>query len=71
MAEWTPHAVAHRFVEASQTAHRLPAVRVQGYFNTWPAIVRTPYERMASEDAPIYRYPPTPAETERMLEVML
>lgn len=70
MIEWTTDIVADRFAEASQTAHKLPAVRVQGYFSTWPAIVRTPYERMACEDVPIYRTPPTPAETARMLEVM-
>ena len=40
MAEWTVERVAERFREAAITAHRLPPVRVQGYFNTWPAIRR-------------------------------
>lgn len=68
--EWTTDDVANWLIEAARTAHRLPPVRVQGHFNCWPTIVRTEYERMASDDAPVYRYPPTPAEVERMLVVM-
>lgn len=70
MAEWTPDDVANRFEDAARTARRLPAVRVQGYFNVWPIIVRTPYERMAVEDPPVCRFPPTPQEVQQMLEVM-
>ena len=55
MAEWTVERVAERFREAAITAHRLPPVRVQGYFNTWPAI---------------RRFPPAPETVERMLETM-
>ena len=68
--EWTTDDVANWLIEAARTAHRLPPVRVQGHFNCWPTIVRSEYEHMASDDAPIYRYPPTPAEVERMLVVM-
>ena len=68
--EWTTDDVANWLIEAARTAHRLPPVRVQGHFNCWPTIVRSEYERMASDDAPVYRYPPTPAEVERMLVVM-
>ena len=68
--EWTTDDVANWLIEAARTAHRLPPVRVQGYFNCWPTIVRSEYERMASDDAPVYRFPPTPAEVERMLVVM-
>ena len=68
--EWTTDDVANWLIEAARTAHRLPPVRVQGHFNVWPTIVRTEYERMASDDAPVYRFPPTPAEVERMLVVM-
>ncbi len=70
MAEWTIDVVAERFTQAARTAQRLPAVRVQGYFNVWPVIVRTEYERMARDDAPVLRFPPTPVEIEQMLEVM-
>lgn len=37
---WNVDMVAERFREAAQTARRLPKVTVQGYFNTWPAILR-------------------------------
>ena len=47
MAEWTIETVADRFIEAARTAHRLPPVRVQGYFNCWPTIVRMPWENQA------------------------
>lgn len=67
---WTTEDVTNRLIEAARTAHRLPPVRVQGYFNVWPIIVRTEYERMASDQTPIYRFPPTPAEVERMIAVM-
>ena len=70
MAEWTTDAVANRFEDAARTARRLPAVRVQGYFNVWPTIVRTPYERLAGEDPPVCRFVPTPQEVQQMLEVM-
>ncbi len=68
--QWTTDDVADWLIEAARTAHRLPPVKVQGYFNVWPTIVRTEYERMASDDAPLYRFPPTPAEVERMLVAM-
>jgi len=67
---WSADEVADYFIQASRTAHKLPPVRVQGHFNVWPTIVRTDYERMASDDAPVYRFPPTPAEVDCMLEVM-
>ncbi len=69
MAEWTPEQVAERFREAAQTAHRLPPVRVQGYFNTWPAILRQPWETFSCDDA-YYRFPPDPAAIDRMEETM-
>jgi len=69
MAEWTPEQVAERFREAAQTAHRLPPVRVQGYFNTWPTIVRLPWETLSMDDV-IYRMPPDPAAIDRMEETM-
>lgn len=70
MAEWSIDEVAARFVEASRTAHHLPPVRVQGYFSVWPMIVRTEFERMVCDEAPMIRFSPSPVEIERMLEVM-
>lgn len=70
MSEWTSEEVATQIVRASRTAHRLPAVRLQTHFNLWPIIVRTEFERMARDDIPLYRAPPSPAEIDQMLEVM-
>ena len=66
MTEWTSQAVASRFAEAARTARRLPPVRVQGHFNVWPPFVRTEAEVLCAEDPPPRRFPPSPAEIERM-----
>lgn len=67
---WTPDAVADRFSEAAVTARRLPPVRVQGYFNCWPAFARNAWEAF-SADEPVHRsFPPSPEDVDRMLEVM-
>src|SRR5690606_8593580 len=66
---WTIEDVAVRFEEAASTARRLPPVRVQGYFNCWPAIKRMSWENLGAEPT-VYRFPPDPAAIERMLEVM-
>ena len=69
MAEWTLEDVAERFREAAETAHRLPPVRVQGYFNTWPAIRREAQEIYTDPDR-VLRFPPTPEAIDRMEETM-
>jgi hypothetical protein len=69
MTEWTPKQLAERFQEAALTAHRLPPVRVQGYFNTWPAILRQPWESLSGDDL-LYRFPPDPAAIDRMEETL-
>ena len=70
MAESPSEVVASRLIEAAHTARRLPPVRVQGYFNVWPEFVRTPFERLAGEEVQTSRFAPTPADIERMLEVI-
>lgn len=70
MADWFIEDVATRFEDARQTARRLPSVRVQGYFNVWPMIVRTEFERLALDDPKPLRFPPSPADVDRMLETM-
>lgn len=69
MAEWTTEQIAQRFEEAAFTAHDLPPVRVQGYFNTWPSIVRKSWEAYADEERAI-RVTPSPDAVDRMLETM-
>jgi Domain of unknown function (DUF6362) len=66
---WSVERVAERFREAAETARRLPPVRVQGYFNTWPAILREPWETYAAEDG-LCRFPPDPSAIERLEETM-
>lgn len=66
---WNVDMVAERFREAAQTARRLPKVTVQGYFNTWPAILRQPWETYSGDDV-LYRFPPDPAAIDRMEETM-
>ena len=70
MAEWTVDEVAARFAEAVETARRLPRVRVQGYFNVWPAFARDAWEAYPDVE-PVYRpLPPSPVAIDRMLETM-
>jgi hypothetical protein len=66
---WSVDGVAERFREAAQTARRLPPVRVQGYFNTWPAILRQPWETYSGDDV-LYRAPIDTAAIDRMEETM-
>jgi uncharacterized protein DUF6362 len=68
---WTVDDVAARFEEAATTGRRLPPVRVQGYFNTWPPFVRKEWEAFAAANERVYRpFPPSPIDIERMLEAM-
>jgi hypothetical protein len=67
---WTIDDVASRFHEATITARRLPPVRVQGYFNTWPPILRQRWEWMGDEERTYRPAPPCPETIDRMIEVM-
>ena len=67
---WTIEEVAARFEEAASTGRRLPPVRVQGYFNTWLAIVRKEWERLSADERSYRPFPPTPEAIDRMLETM-
>ena len=70
MTEWTPSLVEERLSEAAFVLKRLPAERRRGYFNVWPPIVRSPWERLSQEEEPLRWGPPSPQDVERMLEVM-
>ena len=70
MSEWTIADVATRFAEAADTGRRLPPVRVQGYFNVWPAFAREAWEGFVDQDVAYRPLPPTPQAIERMLETM-
>ena len=64
-AAWTIEDVAARFEEAASTGRRLPPVRVQGYFNTWPIIVRKEWEAFAADETVYRPFPPSPGAIER------
>ena len=60
---WTADDVADHFEEAFRTLRKLPPVRVQGYFNAWPQIVRTDREILAMEPQPMRVWPSASAIT--------
>jgi hypothetical protein len=66
----TPSEVEDRFEEAARTLRRLPGVRVPGYFNAWPQIVRNVHEAFGWEPARSPRIPPTPDAISRMEECL-
>ena len=70
MSNWTIDDVAARFAEAANTGRRLPPVRVQGYFTTWPAILRREWETLSADAKSFHHQPPSPASIDRMLETM-
>lgn len=70
VADWTIDNVAERFEEAATTGRRLPPVRVQGYFNAWPAFVRKEWEAFAANEHTYRPFPPSPEAIDRMLESM-
>ena len=72
-AEWTGEAVADHFEEAVRTLRKLPPVRVTGYFNAWPEVLRSAKEIAAMEPQPMRVLPSTGAITrlERTFDWML
>ena len=60
---WTARCVAEHFEEAFRTLRQLPPVTVQGYFNTWPEVVRTSQEIAAMEPEPMRVWPSAAAIT--------
>ena len=52
--EWTADCVADHFEEAFRTLRKLPPVRVQGYFNAWPQIVRSEKEILVIDPQPMW-----------------
>ena len=63
----SPNEIEDRFEEAARTLRRLPDDKPQGYFNVWPAIVRTTWEIMAMERQPMKIWA-TPQSIDRMDE---
>jgi len=70
MQNWTVTDIADRFEEAAQTLKRMPPVKVQGYSNAWPEIVRTVMEQLQADRLPMRLGPPTPDAISRMEETI-
>jgi hypothetical protein len=68
--KWTVTDVADRFEEAAYTLKRLPPVKVQGYFNVYPEVIRTSIEIMQGEKLPMRLGPPSAAAISRMEETL-
>ena len=70
MAEWTPEMVEERLVEAAAVLRRMPAVKVQGYFNLWPRVVHD-FGDLVEQQPPKLRMPfPSPDAITRMEETL-
>ena len=72
MAElrWTPSLVEERFVEAADVMKRLPEVKVQGYFSTWPKVIHDFGDRVEQEPKVLSRPRPSPHAISRMEETL-
>lgn len=68
--KWTVTDVADRFEDAAYTLKRLPSVKVQGYFNAWPPIVRTVMEQLQEDRVPLRLGPPSAEAITRMEETI-
>jgi hypothetical protein len=68
--KWTVTDVADRFEEAAYTLQRLPPVKVQGIFSTWPPIVRTVMEQLQEDRLPLRLGPPSAEAIQRMEETI-
>jgi hypothetical protein len=68
--QWTPALVEERLIEAADTMKRLPEVRVQGYFNSWPTILREFSDRVGEAPQRLRRPPPAPGAITRMEEAL-
>jgi hypothetical protein len=69
MSEWTPSLVEARLAEAAYVLKRLPAVKAQGYFSTWPKIFYEFSDLVGQEPKPM-RILPSPAAISRMEETL-
>ena len=66
MDAWTRDQVEARLAEAADVLKRLPEVRVQGYFSTWPRIAYE-FSDLVGQEAPrLRRGPPAPDAISRM-----
>ena len=70
MDNWTVETIEARLAEAAEVMRRLPAVRVPGYFNTWPSMVVEFADLVGQQPEPMRLPPPSPAAISRMEEAL-
>jgi hypothetical protein len=70
MIDWTPERVRDRLTEAADVLKRLPAERVQGYFNLWPEVVHDFADLVGQSPEPMRLPPPPPAAITCMEETL-
>lgn len=70
MTEWTRDMVEERILEAAAVLRRLPGLRSQGYFGTWPEIQRTAKEIAEGMPRPMRLPPPSSAAITRTEEAI-
>jgi len=63
---WTAKMVEDRMAEAADTLRRLPPVKVQGYFSTWPPVIRDFWEAFGWHDVEVRPGPASPEAIDRM-----
>lgn len=66
MDKWTIEMVEQRLGEAADVMRRLPPVRVQGYFSTWPQALVEFADRVGQQPEPMRLPPPSAAAISRM-----
>jgi Domain of unknown function (DUF6362) len=69
MTEWTRDMVEERVIEAAAVLRKLPGLRSQGTFSTWPEILRTPREIALGDPKPM-KVLPSPSAISRMEETL-
>ena len=67
---WTASMVEERMAEAAHVLRSLPEERVQGYFSTWPEVVRDFWDAFGWHDAVLSPARPSPTAIDRMDEAM-
>ena len=70
MTKRTMLEIADRFEEAVETLRRLPSVRVCGYFNAWPEVVRSAAELLQMQKEKLRLGPPSSVAISRMEETL-
>ncbi len=70
MDKWTVEMVESRLEDAAHVIRRLPAVRMPGFFNTWPTMLIEFADRIGREPERLRLPPPSSSAVTRMEEAL-